>query len=149
MDNEEELEFLRYAYSTLNTQYRIFLQKFYSKPLPDNYYIFVCESCKEDVAVDMCHNKKCGKIICDKCRNNVCVEKKGSYCPEHLNKCPSCKTYCACHKCRVYVVNKICNICSETYETSFSCRICSDKSVSEQNCVYCKESMNPYTLERI
>ncbi len=144
--DQNENEFLQFAYSTLPIKQRIAIQKAYYKIVPSDYFIYICDYCHEDIAVDICHNKACGKIICVGCRNNVCIEKTGSYCPEHLQKCPSCKAYCACQKCRTYIVDRICNVCVEDYETSYVCKKCA--SIDEKICLYCKESINMFTLER-
>jgi hypothetical protein len=149
LDNDSELEFLRYIYSTLNTEYKIAIQKSYYKNVPEQYYIYVCQSCNQNIAIDYCNKFDCNKMVCDNCRNNVCINLPGCYCSEHLKKCPSCNTICACDNCRVYIVNQICNICCESYETSYSCTICSEKAKKEETCVYCKESINPFTLERL
>jgi hypothetical protein len=150
MDNDKsELEYLRFVYSCLDTETRILLQNSYYKDVPGEYYIFSCETCKKALAIDVCNIKECGKLICINCRNNTCIYKKGSYCSEHLKKCSSCKTLCVCDSCRKYIVNRICNICSETYEVSYACNMCSDKSIRENTCVYCKELINIYTLERV
>ncbi len=139
-----ELDFLRFAYSCLNTDAKIRIQKLSPFEPPECYTFPICERCTNKSASFEC--QECGKGLCVFCMQ-FCRNQHVSLCPDKFDFCSSCAE-CACILCRVYAPKRICDLCLELHERSFVCKNCFDNSELGE-CLYCDHKLDPTTQFRI
>ena len=140
--NEEELKFLRFAYSKIEVSGKIAIQNMYqpNEP-PESYKMWLCFFCSSHLAVFHCES--CQKNLCIFC-SKMCFQTSRIFCNEHHTSC-ACGN-CACVFCRVFVVDKVCETCLEEKEESFVCKTCAEQTQSKDNkCVICSNHMDLIT----
>lgn len=141
-----ELDYLRFAYNCLSMEVRIAIQKVFPGLPPINYYINLCDNCKNNIANIVCQEPTCGKLTCVFC-SGMCLTDQKMLCSLHADKCNICKVGCGCLKCRKYITDSMCNTCSENDEISYTCGCLVGKS--SDRCIYCGRKMDPVTKERV
>jgi hypothetical protein len=141
MEQSTELEYLRYIYNSLDIDTMIRLYKDFPKIPPQNYIMFLCGDCMEDVSEFSCHI--CEKNLCGDCYY-YCGSSNKMSCFEHFQSCELCDMGCVCSKCRQYTADYTCSVCSDNYEIPIFCG-CAE---SEKKCVICDKNMDPVTKER-
>jgi hypothetical protein len=141
--SNDELEYLRFVYNSLDLYTIINIYKNFNKLPPKEYFILLCKDCNNELATNICFT--CYKYLCSHCTYK-CKSTKLEYCYQHLLSCDICDNNCVCVGCRHYITDYTCDVCVENYGIFISCGCIIP---IENQCMICNKKINNITKQII